>query len=60
MKAIADDTAKVRTQLGESCKVTVEGLSSRIEWRRVSAAELLLFIPYHMTIQDCGSDGPAK
>lgn len=60
IKAIADDTTKVRAQLGESCKVTVEGLSSRIEWRRVSAAELLLFIPYHMTIQDCGNDGTGK
>lgn len=55
IKAIADDTAKVRAELGSGCKVSVEGLSSRIEWRRVSAAELLLYIPYQMTIAECGS-----
>jgi hypothetical protein len=59
IKAIADDTTKVRAQLGAGCTVSVDGLSSRIEWRRVSAAELLLYIPYHMTIQECGSEAGA-
>jgi hypothetical protein len=56
VKAIADDTTKVRGQLGAGCQVSLEGLSSRIEWRRASAAELLLYIPYHMTIEKCAGD----
>lgn len=54
VKAIAEDTSKVRAQLGAGCKVSIAGLSSRIEWRRVSASELLLYIPYTMTIDGCG------
>lgn len=55
IKAIADDTEKVRAQLGSGCKVNLEGLNSRIEWRRVSASELLLYIAYRMTIEGCGA-----
>lgn len=54
IKAIADDTAKVREQLGQTCEVAIEGLSSRIEWQRVSASELMLYIPYTMKIEACG------
>ena len=54
IKAIAEDTGKVRGELGSGCKVNLEGLNSRIEWRRVSASELLLYIPYRMTIEGCG------
>ena len=53
--AIADDTEKVRGRLGAGCKVNLEGLNSRIEWRRVSASELLLYIPYRMSIEGCGT-----
>ena len=31
IEAIADDTTKVRAQLGAGCTVSVDGLSSRIE-----------------------------
>jgi hypothetical protein len=54
IKAIAEDTAHVRTQVGAGCTVRLEGLSSRIEWARASASELLLYIPYHMIIDNCG------
>lgn len=60
VKAIAEDTAKVRAQLGSGCRVSVDGLSSRIEWRRVSAAELLLYIPYHMAIEKCGEGSASE
>jgi hypothetical protein len=55
IKAIADDTAKVRATLGEGCEVSLTGLSSRIEWHRVSASELMLGIPYTMEIKGCGT-----
>lgn len=55
VKAIAEDTAKVRSALGEGCEVAIEGLSSRIEWQRVSASELMLYIPYTMEIRGCGA-----
>jgi hypothetical protein len=35
------------------CEVALDGLNSRIEWQRVSASELLLYIPYTMTVGDC-------
>lgn len=44
VKAIAEDTAKVRAPLGSGCRVSVDGLGNRIEWRRVSAAERLLYL----------------
>lgn len=55
IRAIADDTAQVRAALGDGCEVAIEGLGSRIEWQRVSAAELMLYIPYTMEIRGCGS-----
>jgi hypothetical protein len=54
MKAIAEDTTHVRTQMGAGCTMRLEGLSSRIEWARASASELLLYIPYHMIVDNCG------
>ena len=60
IKAIADDTDKVRATLGAGCEVSLDGLSSRIEWHRVSASELMLGIPYKMEIKGCGpADKPA-
>lgn len=53
IQAIAEDTRRVTDTLGLDCSVTLEGLNSRIEWERVSAAELLLFLPYSMTIDGC-------
>ena len=53
IKAIADDTAKVSAELGAGCEVSIEGLSTRIAWERVSASELMLYIPYTMKIGSC-------
>lgn len=58
IRAIAEDIAQVRAVLGEGCEVAIEGLGSRIEWQRVSAAELMLYIPYTMEIRGCGSAQP--
>jgi hypothetical protein len=55
LEAIAQDAAKVRERLGTGCLVTLSGLNSRIEWERVSATELLLYIPYTMDVTDCGA-----
>jgi hypothetical protein len=48
--------------LGMGCKVLISGLSSRIEWQRVSVSELMLYIPYTMDISECGATegGAAK
>jgi hypothetical protein len=54
IKAIAEDTDKVRATLGAGCEVSLTGLSSRIDWHRVSASELMLDIPYTMEIKGCG------
>lgn len=51
--AISQDTMKVMQSLGLQCSVALEGLNSRIEWQRVSAGELLLYIPYQMEISGC-------
>ena len=55
--AISRDTGKVMQTLGSQCKAELDGLGSRIEWQRVSASELLLYIPYTMTIKDCVGQG---
>lgn len=54
LAAIAADSVKVRDALGTGCKVQLDGLNSRIEWERVSAVQLVLYIPYSMTVSDCG------
>ncbi len=59
IRAIADDTTQVRSMLGQGCEVAIEGLGSRIEWQRVSVAELMLYIPYTMEIRSCGSRNDA-
>lgn len=51
--AIADDARRLVDSLGMQCKVELDNLNSRIEWQRVSASELLLYIPYTMTVGDC-------
>ena len=53
VEAIAQDTNAIRTRMGGNCTVTLDGLNSRIEWERVSAAELLLYIPYTMSVGEC-------
>ena len=51
--AISRDTSQVMQSLGLQCSVELDGLNSRIEWQRISAGELLLYVPYTMTINDC-------
>jgi hypothetical protein len=53
ISAISQDTTRVMQSLGLQCTIELEGLNSRIEWQRVSAGELLLYIPYSMTIEGC-------
>jgi hypothetical protein len=55
LEAIAEDAAKVRARFGTGCRVALSGLNSRIEWERVSATELMLYIPYTMDVTDCGN-----
>lgn len=51
--AIAKDSRRIVQTLGIGCSVQLDGLNSRLEWQRVSAAELMLYVPYSMTIDDC-------
>lgn len=53
ISAISRDTVQVMQSLGLRCSVELDGLNSRIEWQRVSAGELLLYIPYTMTVDGC-------
>lgn len=53
LQAIAEDAERMRAAMGMECEVNVEGLGQRIEWRRASAAELLLYIPYAMAFSNC-------
>jgi hypothetical protein len=56
--AISADTQKVMESLGLQCSVELDGLNSRIEWERVSAGELLMFIRYSLTFQGCSATRP--
>jgi hypothetical protein len=53
LDAIAKDARRVTEAMQLDCRIALEGLNSRLEWERVSAAELLLYIPYTMTISEC-------
>lgn len=53
IEAIAADSRKLMDSMGLECTLQLEGLNGRIQWERASAAELLLYIPYSMTITDC-------
>lgn len=57
--AISQDTTQVMQALGLQCSVELDGLNSRIEWQRVSAGELLLYIPYTMTVDGCVGRKPS-
>jgi hypothetical protein len=51
--AIAKDSKRLMDAMALDCRVEIDGLNSRVEWERASAAELLLYIPYRMTISEC-------
>jgi hypothetical protein len=51
--AIAKDSKRLMDAMALDCKVEIDGLNGRVQWERASAAELLLYIPYSMTIADC-------
>ena len=51
--AIAKDSKRLMDAMALDCKVEVDGLNGRVQWERASAAELLLYIPYRMTISEC-------
>ncbi len=53
LAAIAADVAQVHSSFGQSCKVSLSNLGARIEWERASTGELLLFIPYEMSLSGC-------
>lgn len=50
---IARDSRKILDTMALDCKFELEGLNTRIEWQRVSAGDLMLYIPYSMTISEC-------
>jgi hypothetical protein len=51
--AIAKDSKRLMDAMALDCKVDIDGLNSRVEWERASAAELLLYIRYSVAISDC-------
>ncbi len=51
--SIVKDSKRSIDAMALDCKVEINGLNRRVEWERVSAAELLLYIRYNVTISDC-------
>ncbi|MBO9574144.1 MAG: TonB-dependent receptor [Sphingobium sp.] len=47
---IGDDARAMAAKIGEGYKVQVEGLNMPVQWTRASASEVLLYIPYKLTI----------
>lgn len=56
--AIAKDSKRLMDAMALECKIDLTGLNGRVEWERASAAELLLYIRYNMTIGDCRKPAP--
>jgi hypothetical protein len=55
--AIAKDSKRLMDAMALDCKIEIDGLNGRVQWERASAAELLLYIPYSMTIAECRKSG---
>ena len=55
IEAIATDSQRLLTAMKSDCRVEFEGLNSRLEWERISASQLMLYVPYTMKISDCGA-----
>jgi hypothetical protein len=53
IEAIAADSQRIAGMLGSGCTIALEGLNSRIEWERVGPVELLLYVPYTMSVEGC-------
>jgi hypothetical protein len=53
LKAIAENTAQIRTIFGTGCAVTLSNLGSRVEWERVGTGELFLFVRYCIELSNC-------
>ena len=47
---VADDARALATQVGENYAVEVEGLNMPVQWARSGPSEVLLYIPYKLTI----------
>jgi hypothetical protein len=59
LEAIAAEVRQVQGVFGPTCRIDVSGLDSRVEWRRASATELLLFLPYSFDLSECHGNGAA-
>jgi hypothetical protein len=53
LKAIAEDTAQIRSVFGAGCVVTLSNLGNRVEWERVGTGELFLFVRYGIELSNC-------
>lgn len=51
--AIAKDSRRLMDAMAMECEIEIDGLNRRVEWERASAAELLLYIRYNVTINQC-------
>ena len=47
---IAEDANALATQMGEGYAVEVEGLNMPVQWARSGPSDVMLFIPYKLTI----------
>lgn len=50
---ITQDAKKLRTTVGEKCRIEVSGLSNRVSWQRSDVSELTLYIPYQVQLTEC-------
>ena len=57
LAAIAQDAQRVTNTMQLDCKLSLDGLHGRLEWQRVSAGELMLYIPYELIIEECRTRG---
>ena len=53
LSKISAENGQLVKAMGDSCRVKINGLESRVEWERTAVAELTLYIPYSLEISDC-------
>jgi hypothetical protein len=50
IEAIAVDARAVAAKVGDGYAVQIDGLNRPVEWSRSGLSEVLLYIPYKLTI----------
>jgi hypothetical protein len=50
IKRIGEENQAIKSSIGDSCSLTIDGLGNRVEWEQSGMTELMLYIPYNTQV----------